>query len=354
MTRFSPKSAGQAPLGVFVVLLGLALVAPTGAQVPYDAVIVSFSPTQDGGVVTIDGTTEPTDFPFGRRLVIEGSRATGVTVRSRYDPITAGSGCGQESSTVVTCPRAQALLATMGASGDSLRNRTDLVADLSGGGGEDSLQGGPRDDTLSGGPGIDRLVGGAGDDIERGGAGDDLLGSARGTDAARDDPGRDTFDGGDGADIVHAADGFEDKRIDCGPPPFVRAWSGASRVLGERATIDLVDRPPSCEAVQRGAADQHPLVQVLPSAGLVRGRRVAVRLQCPNNAAGPRCAGVVSVIQRRRTLARERYRLSRFAGVRTFALLMRARALGTARVVTRERDMRGKPETTHTMVRLRR
>jgi Ca2+-binding RTX toxin-like protein len=405
-------------------------------------------------------------------LVASGSTTAGVTVtstgRPTGRPITAGAGCVQTSATVVSCPAAQLMSATLAGGSDSVTNRTNLVASVDGGPdndrltagfGTNTLEGGPGDDVLlngenaaadnivrtisllgeegddlfdlsgnrqgpdtargglgfdtatysrrldqavtvtldntandgsrptktssenddvrlenvtgggqgdsltgsatanvlSGGAGNDSLLGlagpdtllgGPGNDIERGGGGGDLIGALEAGDAAAQDPGRDTLEGADGFDFLHAADGVSDARIDCGPP---------TTEIGEVATIDLTPQEPQpvgCEVVQEGAKDQHPLVQVRRGSGRVRNRLVAVRLSCPRAAPGRRCAGRVRVVKSGRTLAGGRYRI-RKGRRRTVRLRLRLRARGRAQVLTRERDTRGEPETTRTLIRLR-
>jgi hemolysin type calcium-binding protein len=121
-------------------------------------------------------------------LVASRSATGGVTVtsvgRNGGAPITAGSGCTQTSSTVVNCPNAQLLLATLAGGADSLINRTNLI------------------DSFDGGPGVDRLTAGTGGGSIRGGTGNDILRNAE--TAAADGIARQlTLRGEDGNDTLN-------------------------------------------------------------------------------------------------------------------------------------------------------
>lgn len=310
---------------------------------PALATTVSAGANEIGTTVNIVDGTGVTD-----SLRASGSTSTGVKVtstgRPAGRPITAGTGCTQTSTTVVSCPGAQFLIATLGAGADSLTDSTDMIAGFNGGASNDRLIGGTGNGTLTGGPGDDTVVGGAGNDTERGGTGSDVIGAFSAGEAAAQDPGRDTLQGGDGFDFIHAADGLRDATIDCGPP---------TTEIGEVATIDLTDpQPVLCEVVQQGFRDQHPLVQVRRGTGRVRGARVAVRLACPKAAPGKRCAGTVRVVKRGQTVAQGRYRI-RKGRKRTVKLDLLGPAKGRAQLVTRELDTEGRPETTRTRIRLR-
>jgi hypothetical protein len=322
------------------------LVAALALTAPALATTVSFGANEVGTTVDIVDGAGVTD-----NLTASGSTSAGVTVKSfgkpSGRPITAGSGCTQTSATVVHCPPAVFLLATLAAGSDTLTDHTDLIDGLNGGSSNDRLFGGTGNGTLTGGAGNDTLIGGAGNDTERGGDGDDRIGALTAADAVLQDPGWDTLDGGNGFDTIHAADGVRDTKIDCGTPGFIEG------LIGDVATIDLTDPQPTlCESVQQGAKDQHPLVQVRRGSGRVAAGRVAVRLACPKAAPGKRCAGTVRVVRKGRTVARGRYRIKK--GRRsTVKLRMRRSALGGAQVLTRERDTHGRLEKTRTLIRLR-
>ena len=328
---------------MFVVLCaGLALPAQVLATTVSRVFIEGFS----GPAVTISDSTGVTD-----ALSVSGSQATTVRVSSvgrtgPGAPITAGSGCGQTSATVVTCSGATFLLATLGARSDSLNDGTDLQVSLEGGEGNDRLIAGSGGGTVSGGAGDDTLDGGPGSDTERGGDGSDRVGGGT------RDTGRDTLEGGSGFDTLDAADAVSDAKIDCGSPGFIEGIVPGPDI----AKIDLTAKEPTpvgCETVQEGAKDQHPLVQVRRGSGRVRRGRVAIRLSCPRAAPGRRCAGTATVRKGKRTLARGRYNI-RKGRTRTITFRLRRRALGRVRVLTRERDTTGRPETTQTLISLRR
>jgi RTX calcium-binding nonapeptide repeat (4 copies) len=332
-------------LGLAVALaLGaaLALPAPSLATTVSRVLVEGFS----GPAVTISDGTGVTD-----GLSVSGSQTTTVRVSSvsrtgAGSPITAGSGCSQTSATVVTCPAATFLLATLAGGADSLTDATNLTVSLNGGASNDRLFAGSGGGTINGSTGDDRLGGGPGADTERGGDGNDRVGGGT------SDTGRDTLEGGAGFDRLDAADGVSDAKIDCGSPGFIEGIVPGPDV----ALTDLTAKEPTpvgCETVQEGAKDQHPLVQVRRGSGRIRRGRVAIRLRCPKAAPGRRCRGRVSVKKGRRTLARGRYRI-RKGRTRTIRLRLRRRARGRVRVLTRERDTNGRPETTRTLIRLRR
>jgi hemolysin type calcium-binding protein len=139
-------------------------------------------------------------------LVASGATTGGVTVtsvgREGGAPITAGPGCTQTSSTVVSCPSAPLLLATLAGGADSLIDRTNLS------------------ESFDGGAGADRLTAGTGGGSIRGGTGNDILRNAE-TAAAdgiaraltlRGDDGNDTLDlsgNRSGRDTAHGGAGLD-------------------------------------------------------------------------------------------------------------------------------------------------
>lgn len=325
------------------VALGAALALPT----PSLATTVSrvFIEGFSGPAVTIGDSTGVAD-----NLSVSGAQTTTVRVSSVAKtgpgpPITAGSGCSQTSATVVTCPAATFLIASLAGGADILSDATNLTVSLDGGAGNDRLLAGAGGGTINGGTGDDRLGGGPGADTERGGDGNDFVGGGT------SDTGSDTLEGGAGFDTLQAADGVSDARIDCGTPGFIEGIVPGPDI----AEIDLTPNEPApvgCETVREGAKDQHPLVQVRRGSGRIRGGRVAIRLRCPKAAPGRRCAGRVSVKKGRSTLARGRYRISK-GRTRTVRLRLGRRARGRVEVLTSERDTAGRPETTRTLIRLR-
>jgi Ca2+-binding RTX toxin-like protein len=328
---------------VVAAALGATLALPASALAT--TVSRTFTEGFAGPSVNISDSAGVTD-----SLTVSGTRATTVKVSSvgkngAGAAITAATGCTQTSATVVTCPGATFLLATLAGGSDFLGDSTDLEVSLNGGANNDRLFAGSGGGSLTGGAGDDTLKGGPGADTERGGDGNDRVGGGA------SDTGRDTLEGGNGFDTLDAADAVSDAKIDCGPPGFIEGIVPGPDV----ALIDLTAKEPQpvgCETVQEGAKDQHPLVQLRRGSGRIRRGSVAVRLQCPKAAPGRRCAGRVEVVKGRRTLARGRYRI-RKGRTRTVKLKLRRRARGRAQVITHERDTHGRPETTQTLVNLR-
>jgi Ca2+-binding RTX toxin-like protein len=82
-------------------------------------------------------------------------------------------------------------------------------ADISGGGGDDTIITGGQSDQLSGGDGDDLIYGGGGDDYVQGGSGDDVLYGDRGDDRVFTGGGNDTVSLGAGDDYVRVGGGVE-------------------------------------------------------------------------------------------------------------------------------------------------
>ena len=380
------------------------------AALPASAQAVTVSPF--GGDLLIEDTANVSD-----KLEIGGSRQAGYTVRSTDGrPVTAGQGCTQTNATTVTCGGDEVFVLLAGGA-DVLTDRSDLAGGINMGDGNDTVtdlnraalgstnttfEGGPGSDTVSyrgrpeavtvtlddltgdgaagevdnvrsdvekliGGNGADRLTGSAGDnllfgqrgndtlrggagndglvggpdnDTEFGGPGDDTLGAQSRESTFPDDIGTDRLIGEEGDDLLRTHDGIADSLIDCGGQ------------AADRAVIDLVDpEPTGCTQVERAQKAQHPTVQVRGGVLEVRGGQVAVRLSCPRGAPGRRCVGVVEIRKGRRLVSSARYRLR--AGRRRTVRLPVGRVRGRAEVRTRERDTRGRPETTRTKVLLR-
>jgi Ca2+-binding RTX toxin-like protein len=83
---------------------------------------------------------------------------------------------------------------------DKFTNKTNIVANAKGGGGDDVLCGGSNEDDMWGGPGNDLLQGNGGMDFLYGEAGDDRIEAGDGGDVAAGGDGRDVIFGDAGAD----------------------------------------------------------------------------------------------------------------------------------------------------------
>lgn len=336
------RSRSNRTLAPVVALVALAVPAVA------EATTVSHRPAPGGPLIHISDSDGVED-----RLEASGAGDSSVTVRSADGKaIAAGFECTQTSPTQVDCPGGRALLADLGGGDDRLVKRAIIESVLNGGEGDDQLTGGPGLDVMRGFAGDDVLVGGEGDDEEFGDDGNDVLGRRAGSrNFGTGDPGRDRFQGNDGFDQLFTADGSADAVIDCGSPSF------SNLVLSflEAAAIDLTDpQPKRCERVSTAAKDQHPTVQVRRGAVRVRKGRAMLRLRCRRATPGGRCAGTATIKKGRRTVARGDYRM-RAGTSRTLRLRLRLRqsARGRAKVLTRERDVKGMPKTTQTAVALR-
>jgi Ca2+-binding RTX toxin-like protein len=196
MTRTRHRRWDLAAVAVAALVLGL----PAQAL----ATTVSHQTVEGiGEIVTINDGTGVTD-----NLAVAGAASSGVTVtslgRPTGTPITAGPGCSQTSPTVVSCPRASVLVATLAAGADTLIDRSNLVDSVNGGSGADRLTAGPGGGSLTGGTGNDLLRNAetaAADGIARqltlsGGDNNDTL------DLSGNRSGRDTAQGGAGTDTA--------------------------------------------------------------------------------------------------------------------------------------------------------
>ncbi|OJF14944.1 calcium-binding protein [Couchioplanes caeruleus] len=94
---------------------------------------------------------------------------------------------------------------------DSITNKTDLPATLSGGSGKDRIVGGRKADLIDGGTGNDRISGDGGNDTLYGDTGNDVVRGGTGNDEIMDaggsDSGNDRLYGEDGDDTVWALAG---------------------------------------------------------------------------------------------------------------------------------------------------
>jgi Ca2+-binding RTX toxin-like protein len=150
------------------------------------------------------------------------STTSGIVVRDWANPVTAGVGCTQRSSSfesdggAVQCPAAGVthVRFDLGDGNDQASSGEEtetLALQLYGGAGDDSLNGGPGADVVEGGDGRDGLSGGRGKDIVLGGAGNDTL-SDGDTDADRVEGGSgdDSLYGGDASDTLKGGSGDDD------------------------------------------------------------------------------------------------------------------------------------------------
>src|SRR3954454_19113737 len=165
----------------------LALAAPSAAH-------AATATTADGNLRYTAAAGELNNVSFAR---VSGNtfRVTDVGA-----PMTAGTGCTQESPNVVTCTTAagRPIIANLGDQNDRAASRTSRSVQLFGEDGNDRLAGASGRDTVDGGPGDDNLTGGSGRDSLRGQAGNDqLFGSS----------GNDNLQGGDGNDLLDAGSG---------------------------------------------------------------------------------------------------------------------------------------------------
>jgi fibronectin-binding autotransporter adhesin len=87
---------------------------------------------------------------------------------------------------------------------------------LDGGSGNDKLKGNGGDDLMRGGEGNDQLFGGAGEDELRGGIGNDVINGEAGNDSLHGEAGNDTQSGGDGNDTLKGGDGNDTLKGDAG------------------------------------------------------------------------------------------------------------------------------------------
>ncbi len=335
-----PHSRHNRSLAPVVALLALAVI-PAVAQ----ATTVSHRPGARGPVIHVldaDGVSD--------KLEASGAAESSVRVRSTDGKaIAAGFACTQTTATQVDCPGGVALLADLGAGDDELLQRARIQSVLNGGEGNDRLTGGPLIDVMRGFAGNDILLGGEGNDDLIGDEGNDTLGRRAGsTNFGTADPGRDTFRGGEGFDRLFTADGSADAVIDCGSPSLV----GIASFL-ELAAIDLTDpQPKGCECVGSAAKDQHPTVQVRNPKVRVRRGRALLRLSCRPATPGGRCAGTATIKKDRRTVARGEYEI-RAGRSTTLSVRLTEVVRGGARVLTRERDTRGRPKSTEATIALR-
>src|SRR5215212_6811438 len=200
----------------------LALAAPSAAH-------GATATTADGDLRYTAAAGELNNVSFAR---VSGNtfRATDVGA-----PITAGTGCTQESPNVVRCTTAvgRPIIANLGDQNDRAVSRTSRSVQLFGEDGNDRLGGASGRDTIDGGSGDDNLTGGSGRDRIRGGAGNDQLFGNSGNDDLAGGDGNDLIDGGSGNDSDAGGNGDDSLRQGSSP-------NGADSLAGD-AGNDTVD-----------------------------------------------------------------------------------------------------------------
>jgi Ca2+-binding RTX toxin-like protein len=200
----------------------LALAAPSAAH-------GATATTADGNLRYTATAGELNNVSFAR---VSGNtfRATDVGA-----PITAGTGCTQESPNLVRCTTAvgRPIIANLGDQNDRATSRTSRSVQLFGEDGDDRLGGASGRDTLDGGPGDDNLTGGSSADRVRGGSGNDQLFGNSGNDNLQGGDGNDLLDGGSRLDFEAGGNGDDTLRQSSGP-------NGADSLFGD-AGNDTVD-----------------------------------------------------------------------------------------------------------------
>jgi hypothetical protein len=207
-------------LAAFTIVAALA--APATAH-------AATATTADGNLRYTAAAGEVNDLSF--------ARVSGDTFRvtDLAATIAAGTGCTQESPSVVTCTTGagRPIIATLGDQNDRAISRTSRRVQLYGQDGNDRLIGASGRDTLDGGSGDDNLSGGSGGDRLRGGSGNDLLGGGSGGDNVQGGDGNDTLDGGTGNDTDLGGTGDDTLREGSAP-------NGADSLAGDTGN-DTVD-----------------------------------------------------------------------------------------------------------------
>ncbi|HYZ29622.1 MAG TPA: calcium-binding protein [Thermoleophilaceae bacterium] len=180
------------------------------------------------------------------------TRVSGDTFRATDlgTPITAGTGCTQESPNVVSCTTqpGRPLIANLGDQDDSAFSRTSRAVQLFGEDGNDSLAGWSGRDTLDGGAGDDNITGGSGADRLRGGAGNDQLAGNQAGDNLQGGDGNDLLDGGNANDTELGGSGDDTLREGNAP-------NGADSLAGD-AGSDTVDYSARTAPVNVAVDDQ--------------------------------------------------------------------------------------------------
>ena len=179
--------------GVLAVVCALATGVIAGAAPSYAA---TASVAVDGRWVIFQDNAGETN-----TVTVARSGAEGITVTDSTTPITAGSGCTQNTPNQVSCTATglQAVSIRLGGGNDSVEttgpwNTVFPQFQADGGAGDDVITATDAPDVVKGGGGADRIYAGAGNDILEDG------------DGAGDGAGPDTLDGGPDNDIVRYTD----------------------------------------------------------------------------------------------------------------------------------------------------
>ena len=193
-----------------------------GTAVATAVVVVGFAaPSYAATATTADGNLRYTA-AAGEVNNVSFARVSGDTFRVTElgATIAAGTGCTQESASVVSCTtrRGRPIIAALGDQNDTARSRTSRRVQLFGQDGNDRLAGASGRDRLDGGNGDDNLTGGSGRDALRGGSGNDVLDGGFGSDVENGGSGDDGFSQGavpNGADSLTGDTGVD--TVDYGP-----------------------------------------------------------------------------------------------------------------------------------------
>jgi hypothetical protein len=188
-------------LALVSALVGALTLAATGRSGTEPASCVQLeSVVQVRDALTSDGCTEDpnADFLGGvlQHLRVWYRNRPDIKIEDLEGIETVGSGCSQESPTVVVCPNRESISIRTYGGRDFIRtgggSGTSVAADggrgidtILGGRGSQRMFGGSRDDTLKGRRGPDNLHSEEGDDLLNGGRGDDRCVSGKGNDRLR-------------------------------------------------------------------------------------------------------------------------------------------------------------------------
>ena len=148
----------------------------------------------EDGILRVEGTD------LGESIVIKaGNRLISVKV-------------GDDASQLFNVRRVQQVEVRAGAGDDTIRitSKPQLIAEVDGEAGNDSIFSGAGNDSLDGGDGNDYIRGGGGHDLIKGGTGDDSLIGDQGNDTLGGDAGDDDLVGANGADELNGGDGNDD------------------------------------------------------------------------------------------------------------------------------------------------
>jgi cyclophilin family peptidyl-prolyl cis-trans isomerase/PKD repeat protein len=135
-------------------------------------------------------------------LAIGGTNGADTIAITAGDPGKINVKIGNPDAVPYDAPNRIQVFGLDGADTISVADTITIGAEISGGGGIDTLTGGGGDDTLMGDNDGDSLVGGGGNDILLGGAGNDTMLGGLGRDMLIGGYGNDSLNGGEGEDIL--------------------------------------------------------------------------------------------------------------------------------------------------------